>query len=447
MRTLKHVAACAVVAACTIVMSPAVDAAAEPDTIVVDDDGLQCADPDSDNISEGVALAKAGDTVKVCPGVYREFVRVDRPLTVAGTPGAIDALDCFDPATSQMGDLDPATYAVLTRPADVEGDLLTVASGGVSVTGLVLEGAVTPATRVERIEDAAIRLLSGTAGARVHQNLIRHDSLGIDLASDGSATTHVDHNCLRENRFGIAAQRQDFVGGVVEHNQTFQNTRIGYEVGDNFGSRQSTYGLNVSRQDGIGFFVRNSENVSIADNDIEPLTTGVQLASGNTNLRVTDNRIVGGTTAGVAFVPSATPGLTSRKALVAGNDISGFGRTPTGGIGIAVGSNAAGDPAVDGVKVMDNTLSHNGIGISVQLTNLGVRVHGNTSTGNRQFGIRAQRQVGTAFGASFKDNVMLDNGSPDLATTADAFDNNRSANTWAGNVCERDIPVDTICGI
>ena len=75
MRIFKHVAACAVAAACTIVMSPAVDAAAEPDTIVVDDDGLQCADADVDNISEGVALAKAGDTVKVCPGFTESSFR------------------------------------------------------------------------------------------------------------------------------------------------------------------------------------------------------------------------------------------------------------------------------------------------------------------------------------------------------------------------------------
>ena len=243
----------------------------------------------------------------------------------------------------------------------------------------------------------------------------------------------------------MAAQRQDFVGGVVEHNQTFRHTRIGYEVGDNFGSRQSTFAHNVSRQDGLGFFVRNSENVSIADNDLEPVSTGVQLASGNTNVRITDNRIVGGTTAGVQL--TAAPGPTSQKVLVAGNVITGFGRTPTAGFGIAVGSNAAGVPSVDGVKVMDNLLSHNGIGISVQLNNLEVRVHGNTSVDNRQFGIRAQLQVGTASRASFKDNVMLGNGSPDLATTADAFDNNRSANTWSGNVCERDIPKGTICGI
>ena len=272
----------------------------------------------------------------------------------------------------------------------------------------------------------------------MHHNLIRHNSLGIDLGSNGSATTRVDYNCLRENDFGMAAQRQDFVGGVVHHNQTFRHPRIGYEVGDNFGSRQSTYAHNVSRQDGLGFFVRNSENVSITDNDLEPVSTGVQLASGNTNLRITGNRIVGGTTAGVVF--SATPGPISQKVLVASNDISGFGRTPTAGFGIAVATNAAGVASIDGVKVMDNLLSHNAVGISVQLNNPEVRVHGNTSVDNRQFGIRAQRLVGTASSASFKDNVMLGNGSPDLATSADASDNNRSANTWSGNVCERDIP-------
>ncbi|RYP81446.1 hypothetical protein EKO23_23575 [Nocardioides guangzhouensis] len=441
MKTLKRISASSLVAVCTIAMSPTALEATEPATIVVDDDRLQCPDADLDTISAAVASAKPGDTVQVCPGVYPEVVQIDRPLTLAGTPG-VEAFDCFGTAPSQAGDLDPTTYAVLTRPPGIEGNLLTVASAGVTVTGMVLEGAL--GEPVDSIYDAALHLLSGTAGARVHHNLIRRNSLGIDLGSDGSATTRVDHNCLRDNQFGMASQRQDFVGGVVENNNTFRNTILAYEVGwPRASTRQSLFAHNVSRQDRITFTVSNSWNVSIADNDIEPASTGVQPASGNTNIRITGNRIFGGTTAGVAF--SATAGPTSQKALVAGNDISGFGRTPTGGIGIAVATNAAGVPSIDGVKVMDNVLSHNAVGISVQLNNLGVQVHGNTSNDNRQFGIRAQFLFGTASSASFKDNVMLGNGSPNLVPSADAFDNNRPANTWAGNVCERDIPIGTIC--
>ena len=35
---------------------------------------------------------------------------------------------------------------------------------------------------------------------------------------------------------------------------------------------------------------------------------------------------------------------------------------------------------------MDNLLTHNGIGLSLQFANVGIRVHGNTIVANRQFG-------------------------------------------------------------
>jgi hypothetical protein len=94
---------------------------------------------------------------------------------------------------------------------------------------------------------------------------------------------------------------------------------------------------------------------------------------------------------------------------------------------------------------MDNLLTHNGIGLSLQLANVGIRVHGNTIVANRQFGIRTQLSAGTNSGASFRDNVILRNGSPTLVPSADASDADRSASTWSNNVCEHDIPMGTIC--
>ncbi len=447
MRILKTLAAAAMAAVCVVAMGPVGPAATKTDTIVVDDDGVQCPDAGFATISDALTAARRGDTVQVCPGVYSEQVRIDRPLTLVGSPETIDTLDCFDPAPSQPGDLDPTTYAVLARPAGAKGDLLTVASRGVTLSGLVLEGAVTAGEPSDSVYDAAVHLLSGTAGARVEDNLLRHNSLGIDLGSDGRGTTRVDHNCLRENEFATSPQRQDFVGGVVEDNQTFRQASIGYEVGDRFGSQKSTYADNVSREDGWSFYVSNSSKVSIADNDLEPVTIGVALRSGNRNIQVTGNRIVGGTSLGVSFSPSPSPspGPTSERALVAGNEISGFGRPSAPGFGIAIGSNAAGEPSIDGVRVIDNVVSDNDFGISVQLNNPGIRVRGNTSVDNRQVGIRALFLIGTASSARFVHNVMLRNGSPAVATSADALDNNRVMNTWTGNVCERDIPADTIC--
>ena len=75
-------------------------------TLVVDDDGQE-GDQDNQNgdmcgnarftsIQAAVNKARAGDVVQVCPGVYTEFVQINKPLTLIGQPDAIDALNCFD---------------------------------------------------------------------------------------------------------------------------------------------------------------------------------------------------------------------------------------------------------------------------------------------------------------------------------------------------------------
>jgi len=416
-------------------------------TLVVDDDGQE-GDQDSQNgdqcgnarftsIQAAVNKARAGDVVLVCPGVYTEFVQINKRLTLLGQVDAVASVDCFAQLPLQSNHLDPTTYATLERPQSQKGNLVTVAAGGVTVGGLVLQGEPAPLGTPNPV-DAAVNLQSDSAGARVHHNLFRLNSLGIDLGSDGSATTRVDHNCLRgdvprepSNRgtWGMASQRQDFVGGLVDHNETFGHTNFAYGVGDLAPTRDSVFANNVSRQDGTGFFV-----------------------TGSTNISITGNSIVGGTGSGVTFSPALGP---TRDATVSGNEISGFGASPTTGFGISVASNSSGAASVKpdaegkGVTISDNVLSGNAFGLSVQLVNSGIQVLGNTATDNRTWGIRATLASGPGFvavpGASFRDNTMLRNGSEPWVTSGDATDINFSANTWAGNVCEHANPTQ-ICG-
>jgi len=449
------------VAAMPAAASAAVTPTASPTTarevLVVDDDGQNCPRADYHSVQAAVDAASPGALVRVCPGAYTEFVQIDKPLTLLGQPDEIDGLDCFDPSTSQAGDLDSTRYAIIDRPQGTPGNLVTVASGGVTVAGLVLQGATTASGPGVSIFDAAIQLQTESAGARVHHNLIRLNSLGIDLGSDGSVTSRVDHNCIRDNRWGVASQRQDFVGGTVDHNETFRQQIFGYGVGDVASTRDSVFADNVARQDLFGFSVTNASNVSIANNIVEPRSTGVLSGSGNTDFRITGNSISGGTGTGVAF--SAPAGPTSQDALVAGNVISGFGRTRTAGSGIVIPSDVTGTVAtVNGVEVANNVLSDNAVGLSVIITNPGIDVHDNTATHNRQYGIRARFGAPTAprFGATFTNNTMLGNGQPPFdgvpnISDADAFDGtfqgDQSPNTWTGNVCEHDIPVGKICGV
>jgi pectin methylesterase-like acyl-CoA thioesterase len=53
----------------------------------VDDDRRQCRNAEFTTIQAAVAAAPPGATVEVCPGIYRESVVVDKPLTLSG-PGS-----------------------------------------------------------------------------------------------------------------------------------------------------------------------------------------------------------------------------------------------------------------------------------------------------------------------------------------------------------------------
>ncbi len=417
-------------------------------TLVVDDDGREgdqhekngdlCGKARFTSIQAAVTKAKTGDVVRVCPGVYTEFVLINKPLTLLGQVDAVAGFDCFDTTPSQPRDLDPTRYAILERPQGQAGNLVTVATGGVSVAGLVLQGATTPAGAPNPV-DAAVHLQSDSAGARVHDNLFRLNSLGIDLGSDGTAATRVDHNCLRGDlpsdspsraTWGMASQRQEFIGGLVDHNETFRHTDFAYGVGDLASTRESVFADNGSRQDGTGFFVTGSSNISI-----------------------TGNSIVDGATAGVRFQTSLG---TSQNALVAGNVISGFGGgAHTVGLGIAVTGDTTGTvPSVNSLEVANNVLTDNAVGVSIILINPRIQVHDNTANHNRQYGIRARNGAATApvFPATFTNNTMLGNGQPPYGgvpnvSDADAFDANFSNNEWVGTVCEHDIPVGKICGV
>ena len=376
--------------------------------VVVDDDGMQCPNADAATVQEAVDTARDGALVRVCPGVYSDFVTIDKPLTLLGRPD-VAALDCF---ADELPDLDPTRYAVLQRPTGQPGNLLTVEAPDVTIAGLVLEGATTVVPEGPSIYDAAVLLRPNSSPARVRHNLIRDNDLGIDVGSVAGTRTRVDHNCLRDNRFGLASQRADFVDGRVDHNETFRQTIISFEVG---WSRQSnirtTYEANVSRQNGTtsgssSFYVANSSSVIL-----------------------TGNQVIGGIGSGIQLTPGA--GATSTDIELIGNEVSGVN------IGIGIGTDPQGRPSVDGALVDSNTVTGNTVGLSVQRGNRSVTVRGNVARDNAQVGIWSRP---LAAGHVYEANTMLGNG------VADARDDNRMANTWVGNACVTDLPAGTICG-
>src|SRR5919198_960373 len=71
-------------------------------TLIVDDDHMQCPNATFMSINAAVAAAFPGYTIKVCPGIYGENVRVTKQLTFRGQTQASDGR-CANPVTPNRG--------------------------------------------------------------------------------------------------------------------------------------------------------------------------------------------------------------------------------------------------------------------------------------------------------------------------------------------------------
>ena len=110
-------------------------------TLFVDDDGVQCANADFTTIQAAVTAAAPDTMIRVCPGVYSENVVVDKPLRLHGQIGAVDAIDCFDPA---LPTADPNTHAIVLAPAGATASaravLFDLQADDIELQGFVLLG-------------------------------------------------------------------------------------------------------------------------------------------------------------------------------------------------------------------------------------------------------------------------------------------------------------------
>jgi parallel beta-helix repeat protein len=434
--------------------------ASTPRTWVVDDDGAQCANADfarSDvtpaPIQAAVAAAQAGDLIRVCPGRYTESVTVDKPLTLKGDPDALEALDCFDPTPSQLGDLDPTQQAIVDGDGLPAQELFNLEANDIVLEGFVLQGASSdPLPADFRLWRRAINASDGYSGYRIDHNLIRLNTVAIQFGSAGGSESRFDHNCLRHNGWGLATDERDLVDARVDHNATFQTRNNAFEpVAGRV--ENVTFDHNLSRQDNTSYLIRNSAASRIVANTIESARVGIVAGGGppNIGLEITGNLItnpLGGTVLqGIAFAAppdDLTP--PNSGALVAGNTITGM---RLDGIAAAGPPNAP-RPAVFDSVFADNVTSDNlRDGIVLRGGNAGNTVRGNIAERNGRNGIYAQGAIGNLFEA----NSMSGNGTgsfvPPGVDARDGDDPNRTMllNTWVGNQCLTDFPAGTICGM
>jgi parallel beta-helix repeat protein len=410
--------------------------ASEPRTLVVDRDGVQCGNADFTSIQAAVDAAQAGDLIRVCPDLYSETVVVDKPLTLKGDPDAVEVIDCFQPTLGEP----PSEQQAIVDPA---GDGFSIAVK-LEADDIVLEGFVIQGASVGI--DASDRF----SGYRIHHNLIRSNTLfGVDFGSAGTHESRVDHNCLRENRWGLVSEldddslwkqsdgperdqwnARDLINARIDHNSTLRNT-AGVEAAGPGRHDDVIFDHNVSRADLLGIVIQNSERSRILHNELRPTVRGIDVGGANVGLEITGNVIETGRQ-GIAFVPAnflidQFPAPTI-GALVADNVVTGQ---------LLDGIVAAADRLHDSLLLNNVTSDNLRDGIILRINNNGNDLRGNLAERNGEYGIYAQSAIQNLFEA----NRMLGNG------VYDARDENRAANTWVANVCVSDFPAGTICGV
>src|SRR5260221_5182476 len=104
-----------------------------------------------DGLQAAILAAGPGDTLRLAAGLHRGAVRIDRPLTLEGAPGAV-------------------------VDAGGKGQVIRVSAPDVTVRGLVVHGSGTSLADM----DAGIFLDKAALRALVEDNLVEGDLIGID---------------------------------------------------------------------------------------------------------------------------------------------------------------------------------------------------------------------------------------------------------------------------
>jgi hypothetical protein len=166
--------------------------AAAATTRVVDDDGFAVSG-NCDvgfpfvtyaSIQSAINASSPGDTIEVCPGIYREYVTVNKTLTITG-PSLSDLVDgCeFPPST------DPTTQAVIRPPLIplANHELVHLSVPGITFESFVIENNLTgPGVLADQ-----------PASFSLESNLIQNNAIGLEV--DTTAPSTVTGNCFVKN--------------------------------------------------------------------------------------------------------------------------------------------------------------------------------------------------------------------------------------------------------
>lgn len=398
--------------ACLVVSSPPV-AFADSKAMVVDDDRRECPGAQFTSIHTAVMEAEAGNTVHVCPGLYRESVTVSKPLTLVGARRQRQPDERCDGAA-----VDPTRESVLNH----SNGGFDLKANDIAVVGFTIQSASEPPV------GAGITTSSAFSGYRIEDNVVQKNRPGIFLHSDGARPTIVRGNCLRENPspppFGptaiVSLSNNRLANATLEH-----NFFTGHAFGMGFFGTQSALTIRHNRLiDGGSIELRNTTSSVIAHNvSVDARRHAISVGGGSRDVIVRANRLSAGQLAGVVvFAPTGEPAVTD--VLVKSNRITEF---PRGGILL---SNASGNRLQGNRVSLSGTPGGEFAGIAIVNGSNHNIVRGNRLQENRPAGIRV-RTLST--GNVIVHNRAFDNVDHDCQDETVGEGTEGTANVWEHN--------------
>jgi parallel beta-helix repeat protein len=217
-------------------------------------------------IHDGLNAVASGGTVYVAAGTYAENVLVNKSVTLIGANAGVDARDGRPGAEESV-------------VSNSEGDF-QIEADHVAIDGFTLTGATANPNSDPAALGAAIWTnpgFSGTHGGyQIVNNIITGNIAGIELDSDGTNQTLVQHNLFRDNTQPGPAGGTDIVvdfglsNAVIDGN-TFTNTSFvenAYGLGVQAGSDHITFSNNTVNNHGRGVYFYDTNAASITNNTI-----------------------------------------------------------------------------------------------------------------------------------------------------------------------------------
>jgi nitrous oxidase accessory protein NosD len=295
---------------------------------VVDDDGMasaadcDAAVPTFSTISAAEAASSAGDTIKVCPGLYNEQVSIDvDDLTLVGAQAGIDARTR---ATA------PAAESVIDHscgPVQIRADRVTL-------DGFTVQGSTDP----DPCFLAGIWTNPGATGSdgghRILNNIVQNNISGIELDSTCANATLVRFNLIRNNNNAGPGSGNAIQTNFGLCNATIDSNKFSGHTNASFLVVAASSDLTVSNNELVGgtperIVFASVTTSSIVNNVSDGSTSSgtVRLFCGNSSISIDDNVLINGVR-GIRvddpFAIGANSGVTAHHNCIHGNSTAGL---------------------------------------------------------------------------------------------------------------------------